>query len=283
MRTPTSWWDKALLEEDPFASIFLVRKFSRGRRNDNWIKELVQDIQGNPVQLASATQWIAYAFAPEGNPTQAAGRLPGAKKVRGLLDFVEVFVRFYWSWYNIDDRAALATVNQQRKLRGFGTLLVPPKLNVENGGPGSNNAAATEYSPAAEPVQTSACRSTLAPQGPSALEDEPNVSRRVRDVAQVDVGTSSSQGQNDMARMIELRTSHDVATETSGATAPTEDSEAMALTTDEDCLTQSALTPQVVFLVSLIPPTYLIYVLVEPRSKRSLPTPAAYRPASLVR
>ena len=41
-----------LLEDDPFASIFLVHKHlnpARGRRREDWIKELAQEVNTNPT------------------------------------------------------------------------------------------------------------------------------------------------------------------------------------------------------------------------------------------
>ena len=48
MREPTSWADRGLLEDDPFASIFFARSLDGGR-GDRWCRQLAQDIKNDPA------------------------------------------------------------------------------------------------------------------------------------------------------------------------------------------------------------------------------------------
>ncbi|KAI0630126.1 hypothetical protein C8Q77DRAFT_243759 [Trametes polyzona] len=146
MRTPTSWNDMALLEDDPFASIFLVHKHlnpARGRRREDWIKELAQEVNTNPTQILAAKQWIAHAFTSDG-ATQGSGQLQ-ADAVHVTLDLLELFVRFYWTWYNAGERAAKHIVDVERKRRGFDYRL-PDISQVVNAATDGPSAAVTSPS-----------------------------------------------------------------------------------------------------------------------------------------
>ncbi|KAI0762104.1 hypothetical protein BD413DRAFT_616602 [Trametes elegans] len=115
MRTPTSWNDRDLLEIDPFASTFYARQLSPpGRRGLNaWIKQFAQEIQNTPDHRAAAERWVEYAFTADGTPHSLGPPLNG----------IEVFVRFYWTWYSNGEEAAAKVVNDERRDRGFGYRL----------------------------------------------------------------------------------------------------------------------------------------------------------------
>ncbi|KAI9067411.1 hypothetical protein FKP32DRAFT_284275 [Trametes sanguinea] len=132
MRTPASWHDRSLLEDDPFASEFFIRQMymgpSESRRRNDWCKQLAKDIKKTPELQAIADRWTAYAFAPEG--VSPALQLLANGKRQNTVDLTEVFVRFYWAWYNDETGvAALKVVNDARKVRGYAYRL--PNIPVD--------------------------------------------------------------------------------------------------------------------------------------------------------
>ncbi|KAL7281445.1 hypothetical protein ACG7TL_004758 [Trametes sanguinea] len=151
MRTPASWHDRSLLQDDPFASQFLIRQLyvtpSEGRRSEDWCKELANEIKKTPELQAAADRWIGYAFAPEG--ITPASQLLARSKRKNPVDLTEIFVRFYWAWFNDDTGyAALKVVNDARKNRGYAYRLPRIPEDALNGSPTEPNA--TDLGPSVE-------------------------------------------------------------------------------------------------------------------------------------
>ncbi|OSD07106.1 hypothetical protein PYCCODRAFT_796026 [Trametes coccinea BRFM310] len=100
-----------------------------------------------PELQAAADRWIGYAFAPEG--ITPASQLLARSKRKNPVDLTEIFVRFYWAWFNDDTGyAALKVVNDARKNRGYAYRLPRIPEDALNGSPTEPNA--TDLGPSVE-------------------------------------------------------------------------------------------------------------------------------------
>ena len=141
MRKPQTWYDKGLLEDEPFLSAFKARQIAgppsrRMAKDNDAIRNatIVQQIKdGKLVRLSILSTYYKQLHRPQSTVVQAwldlvfnddATRRKVEVREPGMLN---LFVQFYWalSW---DHKSAVKILEKERKRRGYVYVLDTLKL-----------------------------------------------------------------------------------------------------------------------------------------------------------
>ncbi|KAI5123916.1 hypothetical protein M0805_006334 [Coniferiporia weirii] len=122
---PEDWTDKKLLDQEPFATQFLRRKYStptglrtRGRAEPvllDWPK-IIHD-ESNPAFFQVFVRWIREALGK--SYAEDPGLAPDSNEILKDPKLWALFVDFYWKLYNEGGDEAKRLVLTERKARGF--------------------------------------------------------------------------------------------------------------------------------------------------------------------
>jgi len=135
MREPQSWYDKSLLEDEPFLSAFKARQVAappdrRGvgvadEDDDARNKAVVKDIQKDMKLSKTVQAWLDLAFKPHVKDTTNTLSRVDVDKEPGMLC---IFVQVYWALFQGDHESATSILQAEHGRRGFVYALDPLKL-----------------------------------------------------------------------------------------------------------------------------------------------------------
>ncbi|KAJ7776586.1 hypothetical protein DFH07DRAFT_1056657 [Mycena maculata] len=118
MRTPTNLYDRALLEDEPFASMFLGRVLGGyTRREDTLVeKNVVADVRKAEGGISPVETWLSMAFLANEKELLSVKNRTYPVDIKNTT----VFVKFFWLLYQHKDGDATLLLHSERSKRGFG-------------------------------------------------------------------------------------------------------------------------------------------------------------------
>ena len=144
MKEPQTWYDKSLLDYEPFLSSFKARQLAapptRGTENDNDARNdaVVKDLeemnlvslsipstfynQLHRSQLKTVQAWLDLAFKPHWKDAEFRNDIERWHVDVSEPELKRLFVQFYWALF-CDYEFAVRILNKERSKRGHGYML----------------------------------------------------------------------------------------------------------------------------------------------------------------